>query len=345
MPWILTTGLNIPIETAGKRDFRTDRAVQLSDAARLRVSDALWAVRARLRAAMLALYSEQENLKLAQQMLHIEQDIAEHLVQQLTAGVISRLELHHAQLGVQQAQLNVLSSEKRLAENRVALATAIGLPVTALNAVELDFSEFAAPADLAAIPSAKLRATALQNRADIRAALADYAAAQAGLQLAIAGQYPDIQVNPSYSWQKGENRWGLGGLTVPLPLFNQNQGAIAEAQAKRQEMAVRVEALQARILGDIDKALAGVSAVLKKWKTVAQQQTDAQENRRNVQALIQAGESDALALLAADALSATTEQSRLAVLVESWQSLAQLEDSLRYPLAAAAYLNKQLVSQ
>ena len=47
---------------------------------------------------------------------------------------------------------------------------------------------------------------------------------------------------------------------MPLPLMHQNQGAIAEAEARRREFAARFDMLQTRILEDIDRARAGLEA-------------------------------------------------------------------------------------
>lgn len=333
-PWIIASSLSIPIETAGKRELRLAKAGHMTDAARLRVADAAWIVRGRLRLALLEVYAAEQTGNLLQQQLHLEQNINQRLRQQLDGGEISRVELTRGQIALNQLQLNVATAQKRLAESRVLLATAIGIPVTALMGVEFDFSQFSQPPDLSRIPVAQLRTTALHKRPDILAALADYDAAQSALQLEIANQYPNIQANPAYTWEMGEHRWSQGATAVQLPVFHQNQGLIAEAEAKRTEMALRLEALQLRIIGDIDKARAGVTAVLAKLDATEKQQHDEQANLHSVQALLQAGEADALALLTAELESAVAERARLDVIIESQQAVSMLEDTLRYPLAS-----------
>jgi outer membrane protein TolC len=345
-PWIIASALSIPIETAGKRELRVARTEHLTEAARLRVADAAWIVRGRLRLALLEVYAAGQAEHLLQQQWRIEQSINQRLTQQLDSGEISRVEVTRGQLALNQLQINLAAAQKRVAESRVLLATAIGVPVTALTGVEFDFSQFTEPPDLTSIPVAKLRTTALHERPDLLAALADYAASQSALQLEIANQYPNIQANPSYTWEMGENRWSLGGTAVQLPILHQNQGAIAEAEARRTEMAIRFEVLQLRIIGDIDKARAGVTAVLAKWEAAEKQRHDEQAHLKAVKNLLQAGETDALALLTAELESAVAERARLDVLIESQQTASMLEDTLRYPLAstltAAAMTNSAL---
>jgi outer membrane protein TolC len=152
--------------------------------------------------------------------------------------------------------------------------------------------------------------------------------------LEIANQYPNIQANPAYTWEMGEHRWSLGGTTIQLPILHQNQGAIGEAEAKRAELATRFAALQLRIIGDIDKARAGLSAVAAKWTASEQQRQYEHAHVQAVQALLHAGEADAVAVLTAELAGAVAERTRLDTLVESQQAVALLEDALRYPIAS-----------
>lgn len=344
-PWIVASSISIPIETAGKRDYRMAKTEHLTEAARLRVADTAWLVRGKLRLALLDVYAAEEAERLLQQQLTLQQEMTERLTQQFEAGEVSQLEVMRSQLALNQQQLNLSTARKRVAESRVMLATAIGMPVSALKGVMLDFSELSQPPALDRIKlnnsecpigrcTAPLREVALRARPDVLAALADYAAAQSALQLEIANQYPNIQANPGYTWEMGQHRWLLGATALQLPVLHQNQGLIAEAEAKRRELAVRFEALQLRIMGDIDRAEAGVAAVMAKWSAVEQQKRLQQANLQTAQALLAAGETDRLALLLVELEGAITERARLDALVEAQQALNTLEDTLRSPLAS-----------
>jgi outer membrane protein TolC len=341
VPWIAASAISIPIETAGKRGFRIAKAEHLTVAARLRIADTAWLLRGRLRLAMLEVYAAQEIERLLQQQLSFQRTMTDKLEQQLLAGEISRFEITRSRLALNQLQLNVSAARKRGAESRVQLATAIGLPVEALTGIELNFTPLSKPPDLDSIPVQRLKDIALRERPDLLAALADYDAAQSALQLEITNQVPNIQANPGYAWEMGEHRWTLGA-TMQLPVLHQNQGPIAEAEAKRRELAVRFEALQIRILGDIDRAYTSFAAVLVKWRDAKMQTRLQQDSLHSVQALFKVGEIDALALLGAEMESAVTERARLDVLIETQQALNGLEDSLRYPLASK--LSASLIS-
>lgn len=333
-PWIFASTLNIPIETAGKRGFRIDKSKHLSNAAGLRITDTAWLLRGRLRTALLEAYAAKESERLIHQQFAIQQAMNQRIEQQVAIGEMGLLEVTRSHVALNQFKLNEDAARKRTAESKVALAAAVGVPVSGLAGIELDFGKLSTPPALQAIPVAKLKAQALLTRPDVLAALADYDAAQSALQLEIANQYPNIQANPAYTWEMGEHRWSLGATALQLPILHQNQGPIAEAEAKRAELAARFEALQMRIINDVDRAHAGVAAVLTKWDDAEKQIQFQQNNLQAIQNQLQAGEAEPLALLAAELELAVAEKAQLDVLIETQQALNVLEDTLRYPLAS-----------
>jgi outer membrane protein TolC len=51
-PWLANVAIAIPIETAGKRGYRIERAEHLTEAARLELADVVWRVRSQVRATL-----------------------------------------------------------------------------------------------------------------------------------------------------------------------------------------------------------------------------------------------------------------------------------------------------
>ena len=95
------------------------------------------------------------------------------------------------------------------------------------------------------ISQGELRRRALTGRGDVQSSLAQYAATQAALQLAIANQYPNLTLSPGYSYDQGNNKFGFASPGLELPIFNQHQGPIAQAVAHRKQAAASFTALQA----------------------------------------------------------------------------------------------------
>jgi cobalt-zinc-cadmium efflux system outer membrane protein len=92
-----------------------------------------------------------------------------------------------------------------------------------------------------------LQLKALQNRPDLRAAQQGVTAANSQLTLQKANGKPDVTVQANYSHVNGLNAATLYG-SIPLPIFNRNQGEIARArfaitQAQELEKAINGQAL------------------------------------------------------------------------------------------------------
>lgn len=336
-PWIFVNSLSIPIETAGKRGFRMDKSKRLSEAARLRLADTAWLVRGRLRLALLDVYAAQESLRLLEQQHELEQSINQALRQQELAGELSGTDLLASQLALAQGALNCTAAQKKLADSKAVLAAAIGVPVAGIADIELDFGDFAQLPELHKLTLSHLQAMALRERPDVLAMLTEYAAAEAALHLEIANQYPNIQANPGYTWNTGENRWLFGATALQLPVFNQNEGPIAEMEAKRQETAARLEALQLRIIGDLDRAYAAMLATQNRSLAALQLLQNRQANVRTTQDLVKAGESDGHALATAKLEQSVAERAQLDVQIENQQATALLEATLRQPMTASSF--------
>ena len=327
-PWILNFNLDFTIETAGKRGYRVDQAKRLAEAARYKVADTAWQVRARLRQALLDLFTSTEVAAALERQRAIQENNVVLFQRQLDAGEISRFQMSQARLILNTLRLSLLDAQRQQRDARVRLATAVGLPVAALEDIAFGLDVFRlAPGDL---PDAAARRQALTNRADVLGALSDYEASQASLQLEIARQYPDIHLGPGYQMDQNSNKWTLlFGAT--LPAFNRNQGRIAEAEARRQVAAAQVEAVQARALGAIDRALAAYRAALAKVSMAEQMIGELQASEQTAQRQLTAGEISQLDLGIVQVELAGRELARLEALAQAQQALGDIEDAMQRP--------------
>lgn len=332
-PWIVTPSLDIPIETAGKRGYRLAQAAHLSDAARFNLASTAWQVRSRVRKSLLALYGAGESEALLKKQEAVQAESVRLLEAQLGAGAVSPFEVTQSRVALNQTRFALHDAEKQAATARVQLAEALGVPPAALDGVTLNFDEFKSfPAD---VPDSAARRQALVNRADILGALAEYAASQSALQLEIAKQYPDVHLNPGYEFDQGDNKWGVG-LSLELPVLNQNQGRIAEAEAKRKELASKFNALQARVLSEIEQAVAGYRASAKKAGAAGALNDELEKQLRTAQGMLDAGEISRVELAQRQLELTTAALAQLDALVKAQESLGALEDALQSPAALSA---------
>lgn len=337
-PWLVPVTFDLPMETAGKRGKRIAEAEKVAESARWNFVTAAWQIRGNVRESLLDFQMSGRRAVLLQAQFEAQTEIARQLQQRLEAGAISRPELTLAQIARNKAQLDLSAAQAKRAAARSRLAQALGVSLAALEGVNLDSDLPAAmPADLT---SADARRVALRGRADILGALADYAAEEAGLRLQIAKQYPDLHLGPAYAWNSGnagDSGWTLG-LTLELPILDQNQGPIAEAEARRKLAAAKFVALQAQVSGAIDRAVAGLEAARQQLRTGAAVLADAERQQQSVAAQVQAGAAERLDLSSAEI---ELNSVRLAQLdgEAQWQSaIGALEDALQNPadLLAAA---------
>jgi len=328
-PWAAAINFDIPIETAGKRGYRIQQAKHQSEMAQFNIASAAWVVRSRLRKSLLALYAARQEQIYLQQALTLQRENLSVLKERESDNSLSPWAVTHAQLPLDEGVLALQDAQKREAEAWAQLAQALGVTVASLDGlhVSLNFFEHL-PRQL---PLPTLRRQALLNRSDILAGLAEYAGAESALRLEIAKQYPDVNFNPGYLFDQGQNKWTFG-LSLTLPIFNQNKGPIAEADARRTEVGARFVALQAQIIGDIDLASASYRTVRAKLKSAEDLLSDQKKRDQFVKDRTSPGELRRVALLQSHLQIASVAISRINALVEVQQALGSLEDAIQYPL-------------
>jgi cobalt-zinc-cadmium efflux system outer membrane protein len=326
-PWVSGFNLQMPLDFLWKRGYRIEEAQAKTRSARLELAEAAWQVRRRVRAAMLEdlLLRREVALREAEAALRAETTAAAALL--LTTGEASRLEADRARIEETVSGLLLEESRGKVAVARAALASAVGLPLAAMQDAVLEWSTLDAPPE----EPAALREIGLVNRLDVRRALADYAATEAVLGLELAKQYPDITLGPGYLYDQGDRKITVG-LSITLPIFNQNGGAIAEAEARRREAAARFVAVQARAIGEFDEAVAryrGARSRLMKTRGL----TEAIERRlQGVRRAVELGEADRVTLLGVRIEKAATETARLEALRAAQEALGALEDAVQRPI-------------
>jgi cobalt-zinc-cadmium efflux system outer membrane protein len=331
-PWDPVGSIDIPIETAGKRKYRRAQAANLSQAARLNIAVTAWHVRSAVRSSLLDFAAAGQREAALEKQVVVQEEILRRQEQQATLGEIAPSESLPVRISVQKARLDLADAQRLRVEARARLAEAIGVPLRALNEVKFAGGLPEDAHRIEELATSEVRRAALQTRPDILAALAEYAASQSALQLEIAKQYPDVHLQPGYEFDQGDSKWSLG-LTVELPVLNQNQGPIAEAKARREEVAARFNALQAKVLAEIDGAVEAFRISETNSNTL-RALAEAQAKRRDsIAEQLKVGAADQLDLLNAQFEFATAELIQLEGQIKLQQAAAGLEDAVQRPFA------------
>lgn len=329
--WMPGISLDVPIETAGKRGHRIAQAQYLSEAARWSVVTSAWSVRSTLVSALMDYSAAREREELSRRQLELQERIVRLQEGELAAGAVAGSDITASRIQLAKTRLDLDSTRAQVADARARSADALGIPLAALNGVELVFQFDAA--DAAELTTAEARRRALTGRSDILGALAEYEATQAALQGEIAKQYPDIHLGPGYAWTEGENMWSLG-LSLDLPVFNRNQGPIAESLARRDEAAARFVALQATVIHEVDAASAALALAEDSSRNADDLLARQRQNLEAIRQQMAAGAVGALEEAAAQIEVANTESLAFEATVRRSQASRALENALQRPLGS-----------
>ena len=248
------------------------------------------------------------------------------LEKRLSVGEGARPEVESALALLIGVQMEGRTASTTVSEASANLAAAVGMPTLP----PVDTSSL--PETLADLPLGDVQKAGLLHRADVRRSLLEYAADEAALQLEIAKQRPDIQLNPGYNFDEGHHKITFGpGFDIPV--FNLNKGPIAEAEARRAEAEARFNALQAQAIGEMETALV-------RYKGARTELNDADRTliaigttrTAAIQRAVTAGEEDRLSLSGVRIEGAVAARARLEAERRLQSALGALEDAVQQPL-------------
>jgi cobalt-zinc-cadmium efflux system outer membrane protein len=333
VPWFPGFTLDVPVETAGKRRFRIAQSRHASESARLNILVTAWHIRSTLRSSLLDYSAAMERETLLKNQRALQQKILDSLQQQVGAGSVSRSELTLVRVAMDRMSLDVADAQQQSSDARVRVADALGLPAVAIEGIKLRYTPNLAAGPMLLSNWKEVRDIALQSRADILAALADYETAQSGLQLEIAKQYPDIHLGPGYQYDQGEHKFSLG-ITAELPILNQNQGGIAQAKARRTEAAAKFNVAQSKVIAEIDHAVASLKVSQQVLESLADIITSRKAQLQSLEEMIKAGAANRNDIFTAQMDSASGELLELSARLKVSQAMGALEDALQKPISS-----------
>ena len=336
-PFLLTQDFLFAIETAGKRGRRLQIAQNLDQAARFDLADSAWTVVMGVRLALLNYLVASRNLDLLHSEQQVRQDQVAILEQIFSVGEITRLDVDLARIELSKTQVAARAAEGLAADAKAALAAAIGIPVAGLEGAVFSWPEMDRPSAPESLSADQVQRDAVLNRLDIRRSLAQYAAAEAAVHSQIAAQYPNFNIGPGYTYEE-RNSFFTVGFSTSLPIFNRNQGPIAEAEGRRQEAAASFLQTQAQVIARSERALGVYTAALKEvaesQSLYQLQQTQLQVTQRT----IGAGADSQLSLDGVRIQLSILSRAELDALARAQRALGDLEDAVQRPLASGEML-------
>jgi outer membrane protein, heavy metal efflux system len=248
-----TVSVGQPIETGGKRDHRLASARASTRVTLQELADVRRQIVAQVKKAFTDALVARDTLALAQDNLRTLDEVERIQRFRAERGDLSELELTRLQVQRFAFERDALDAAQALEAARIAVRTTVGP-----DAVREDF-ELVGDLDVREVRLAhgELRRRALDNRPDLRAARASVDRARADVNLARANAWWDFTPQIEYQRIGPDNTIGFG-ISVPIRLFDRNQGEIERTRAELQRTDALREAAALQVLADVDTAVAVV---------------------------------------------------------------------------------------
>jgi cobalt-zinc-cadmium efflux system outer membrane protein len=248
-------GLSYLIERGGKRHDRLQAQKDITAQTRSLVADGERGLSFQVATLFYNAQLAESTLELGQQDLKSFQTTVDIGEQQFKVGGLSendylqiKLQLLQFQTDVEQAQL---AKVQALSDLRQLLGYESVSPDYDV-AASFEYQPVKVNLD-------DLKVQALANRPDLRAAQQGVTAANSQLQLMKANGKQDVTVQGNYSHVNGINAATLYA-SIPLPVFNRNQGEIARARYVITQTQEQEAAANGQVLDDVRDAYEGLQS-------------------------------------------------------------------------------------
>ena len=185
----------------------------------------------------------EENVQLAEREIPITE-------KRLEAGKASNVELIRANTEVATARIELTEATHDLETARVNLAAQWGAKKATFPSVSGNLEE------LRPIPSLESLKTKLQANPELAKWTTERQRREATLSVARAEGHPDLTVNagPRLLGASHADMSLVAGFSIPLPLWNRNQGKIAEAEANVAKTSDERAAAEAGVYAELNEA-------------------------------------------------------------------------------------------
>lgn len=201
----------------------------------------------------------QERLELSDELIKINERLVRLTEGRFREGFSPELDVNLAKIQLRQVLRSRMELEKELSLARSNLNLLLGLPADASQVAQGPFTRDDIRLDLS-----QLKEVALTQRADLKAQKLSLDQAGKEMDLARAERLPDVTLSLDYSQEQTvlsdlnfEDSSRLLGLklSVPIPLYNRNQGEIAQARVQQEKQGLELLRLRSVIDKEVTKAL------------------------------------------------------------------------------------------
>ena len=247
---VTTVKLSQTLELGGKRGARIDVASRAQDAAALGLEQRRNLLRAEVIDSYYGALRAQERLELAQRSMALAERGLVVAKGRVTAGRSSPVEATRAQVQLSEIRLELNRAQIGLSDAYRRLAASTG------NATP-DFQSVAALRQPATpLPASAQLLARLEQTVELRLAELQIQQSEAGVGLEKAQRIPDLDVSIGSQYDAGaRERVNVVGVSMPIPLFNRNQGNVLAASRRADQARDLRNAAELRLRTETRQAL------------------------------------------------------------------------------------------
>lgn len=245
-----TVKLSQTLELGGKRGARIDVATRAQEAAALTLEQRRNGLRADVIDGYYGALRAQERLDLAQRSLALAERGLVVANGRVTAGKSSPVEATRAQVQLSEIRLEFNRAQMGLTDAYRRLAASTG-------AASTDFQAVAPQAQAApALPPTAQLLGRLEQTVELRLAELQIVQGEAALGLEKAQRIPDLDVSIGSQYDASvRERVNVVGVSMPIPLFNRNQGNVLAASRRADQARDLRNAAELRLRTETRQAL------------------------------------------------------------------------------------------
>src|SRR5580704_12870080 len=248
-------GLSYLIERGHKRQARYQAAKDVTAQTRSLVADNERGLTYQVSTLFVNVQLAESTIDLAQQDLKSFQQTVDISESQFKAGGISENDYLMIELQLLQFETDLEQAQLARAQGLSDLRQLLGYESVSADYDVVDAFDYV----LVKANLDDLKMQALQNRPDLRAAVQGVTAANSSFLLAKADGAPDLTVQGNYTRNGGLNDMSFFA-SIPLTIFNRNQGEIARTKSVITQMQEQQAFTNGQVLTDVNDAYEGLKS-------------------------------------------------------------------------------------
>lgn len=268
-------GVEQTFQIGGKRRKQVAVAQAQRDVLLAEINTAVLDLRTEVRRAYTRLFNAQQRLKSAEEIVATNDLLVNVALKREKAGDIANLDVQQARVALLRSKNDAQVTFGEVVQARTAFNVLLGQPLATtweLSAPTLTMTPHPPVGDTTIEPvplrgeislqQADLEALvqeALARRPELQQNVREITVTERQLALARANRLPDVTIaaGPDLVVEDEKELNAFVVASIPVPLFNRQQGPILEARARRTQLEAQQSALRNRIVSEVTGAYTG----------------------------------------------------------------------------------------